>query len=146
MAVKIFNVARHDKNEILTQVFRSKAILVGSSTMNNVMMPKIAGMLEEITGLRFRNKQAAAFGSYGWNGGAVDRIQTRLMDAGFSTSLSLKSTISTSGLSVRAVLIIGRTASASGVVMTSLAVSLVGVLQALLLDFEILSQDCECHF
>ena len=70
------NVARHDKNEILTQVFRSKGILVGSSTMNNVMMPKVAGMLEEITGLRFRNKRASAFGSYGWTGGAVDRIQT----------------------------------------------------------------------
>ncbi|MDN6869493.1 hypothetical protein QO202_15865, partial [Aeromonas caviae] len=37
VAVKIYNVARHDKNEILTQVFRSKGILVGSSTMNNVM-------------------------------------------------------------------------------------------------------------
>ena len=46
VAVKIYNVARHDKNEILTQVFRSKGILVGSSTMNNVMMPKVAGMLE----------------------------------------------------------------------------------------------------
>ncbi|WP_395949186.1 anaerobic nitric oxide reductase flavorubredoxin [Aeromonas mytilicola subsp. aquatica] len=90
VAVKIYNVARHDKNEILTQVFRSKGILVGSSTMNNVMMPKVAGMLEEITGLRFRNKWASAFGSYGWTGGAVDRIQTRLMDAGFDISLSLK--------------------------------------------------------
>ncbi|MGY4109157.1 anaerobic nitric oxide reductase flavorubredoxin [Aeromonas encheleia] len=90
VAVKIYNVARHDKNEILTQVFRSKGILVGSSTMNNVMMPKVAGMLEEITGLRFRNKRAAAFGSYGWTGGAVDRIQTRLMDAGFDISISLK--------------------------------------------------------
>lgn len=90
VAVKVFNIARHDKNEILTHVFRSKAILVGSSTMNNVMMPKVAGMLEEISGLRFRNKKAAAFGSFGWNGGAVDRIQTRLMDAGFATSLPLK--------------------------------------------------------
>ncbi len=90
VAVKVFNIARHDKNEILTHVFRSKAILVGSSTMNNVMMPKIAGMLEEIAGLRFRNKRAAAFGSYGWNGGAVDRIQSRLIDAGFATSLALK--------------------------------------------------------
>ena len=88
VAVKIYNVARHDKNEILTQVFRSKGILVGSSTMNNVMMPKVAGMLEEITGLRFRNKRASAFGSYGWTGGAVDRIQTRLMDAGFDISIS----------------------------------------------------------
>ncbi|MFC6635857.1 rubredoxin [Microbulbifer taiwanensis] len=71
-------------------MFRSKGILVGSSTMNNVMMPKVAGMLEEITGLRFRNKRASAFGSYGWTGGAVDRIQTRLMDAGFDISISLK--------------------------------------------------------
>ncbi|WP_299998521.1 anaerobic nitric oxide reductase flavorubredoxin [uncultured Cedecea sp.] len=90
VAVKIYNVARHDKNEILTQVFRSKGVLVGSSTMNNVMMPKIAGMLEELAGLRFRNKKAAAFGSFGWTGGAVDRIQTRLMDAGFDISLALK--------------------------------------------------------
>ena len=35
MAVKIFNVARSDKNEILTNVFRSKGVLVGTSTMNN---------------------------------------------------------------------------------------------------------------
>ncbi|HCR3434197.1 anaerobic nitric oxide reductase flavorubredoxin [Morganella morganii] len=90
VAVKIFNVARSDKNDIITSVFRSKGTLVGSSTMNNVMMPKIAGMLEELTGLRFRNKKAAAFGSYGWNGGAVDRVQTRLMDAGFETTMSLK--------------------------------------------------------
>lgn len=90
VAVKIFNVARHDKNEIITNIFRSKGILVGSSTMNNVMMPKVAAILEEITGLRLRNKRAGAFGSYGWNGGAVDRIQTRLMDAGFEMAISLK--------------------------------------------------------
>ncbi len=90
VAVKIYNVSRHDKNEILSQVFRSKGVLVGSSTMNNVMMPKVAGMLEEITGLRFRNKKASAFGSFGWTGGAVDRIQTRLMDAGFDISAPLK--------------------------------------------------------
>ena len=90
VAVKIFNVARHDKNEILSQLFRAKGVLVGSSTMNNVMMPQVAALLEEITGLRFRGKHAAAFGSYGWTGGAVDRIQTRLMDAGFDIAPSLK--------------------------------------------------------
>ncbi|PWI32429.1 anaerobic nitric oxide reductase flavorubredoxin [Vibrio albus] len=90
VAVKVFNVSKHDKNEILANVFRSKGLFVGSSTMNNVMMPKVAGMLEEITGLRFKGKKAAAFGSYGWNGGAVDRIHARLTDAGFETALSLK--------------------------------------------------------
>lgn len=65
-------------------------MLVGTSTMNNVMMPKIAGLVEEMTGLRFRNKRASAFGSHGWSGGAVDRLSTRLQDAGFEMSLSLK--------------------------------------------------------
>ncbi len=88
--MKIFNVARSDKNDILTNVFRSKGVLVGTSTMNNVMMPKIAGLVEEMTGLRFRNKRASAFGSHGWSGGAVDRLSTRLQDAGFEMSLSLK--------------------------------------------------------
>ncbi|WP_067514961.1 anaerobic nitric oxide reductase flavorubredoxin [Endozoicomonas ascidiicola] len=90
VAVKVFNVSRHDKNEILANVFRSKAIMVGSSTMNNVMMPKIAGMLEEMTGLRFKNKSASAFGSFGWNGGAVDRIHSRMVDAGFQMTEGLK--------------------------------------------------------
>ena len=102
VAVKVFNVSKHDKNEILTNVFRSKAIMVGSSTMNNVMMPKVAGMLEEITGLRFKHKQAGAFGSYGWNGGAVDRIHSRLTDAGFTTALSLKAKWRPDGEALRA--------------------------------------------
>lgn len=54
------------------------------------MMPKIAGLVEEMTGLRFRNKRASAFGSHGWSGGAVDRLSTRLQDAGFEMSMSLK--------------------------------------------------------
>lgn len=89
-SVKVYNVSKQDKNEILAQSFCSKGILIGSSTMNNVMMPKIAGMLEEIQGLRFKGKKAGAFGSFGWNGGAVDRIHARLTDAGFETTISLK--------------------------------------------------------
>lgn len=90
VAVKIFNISHSDKKEILTNVFRSKGVHAGTSTMNNVMMPKVAGLLEELTGLRFRNKRASAFGSHGWSGGAVDRLSTRLQDAGFEMSLSLK--------------------------------------------------------
>jgi len=85
-AIKVFNISIHDKNEILANVFRSKGVLVGSSTMNNVMMPQIAALLEEIHGLRFSGKKAAAFGSSGWTGGAVKRIDTRLREAGFDVS------------------------------------------------------------
>jgi len=109
VAVKVFNVARHDKNEILSNAFISKGILVGSSTMNNVMMPKVAAMLEEITGLRFKNKKAAAFGSYGWTGGAIDRIESRLDDAGFAAYPSLKTKWKPDGKAILACREYGRT-------------------------------------
>ena len=58
-------------------------------------------MLEEITGLRFKNKKAGAFGSYGWNGGAVDRIHSRLTDAGFETTVGLKAKWKPDGKAMR---------------------------------------------
>ena len=81
--VKMFNLANSDKNDVLTQVFKSKGILVGSPTVNNGMLPHVAALLEEMRGLRFRGKYAAPFGSHGWAGGAVDRIGQRLEEAGF---------------------------------------------------------------
>ncbi|MFM2600285.1 anaerobic nitric oxide reductase flavorubredoxin [Vibrio fortis] len=85
-AIKVFNISKHDKNDILANIFRSKGVLVGSSTMNNVMMPQIAALLEEMHGLRFADKKAAAFGSSGWTGGAVKRIDHRLREANFEVS------------------------------------------------------------
>ncbi|WP_024303442.1 anaerobic nitric oxide reductase flavorubredoxin [Pseudogulbenkiania sp. MAI-1] len=83
VVIKLFNLSNSDKNDVLTHVFKSKAILVGSPTVNNVMLPHVAALLEEMTGLRFKNKAAAAFGTHGWSGGAVERIARRLDDAGF---------------------------------------------------------------
>ena len=41
-------------------------------------------MLELIRGLKFKNKKAAAFGSYGWSGEAVKQISELLKGAGFA--------------------------------------------------------------
>ncbi len=48
--VKLFNAATHDKNDIITEVFKSKAILVGSSTINNRYLSAMAGLLEMVKG------------------------------------------------------------------------------------------------
>ena len=72
--VKIFNVVRGDKNDIITEVFKSKAILVGSPTVNKGLFSAVAGIMEEIRGLGFKNKKAGAFGAYGWSGEAVKMI------------------------------------------------------------------------
>jgi flavorubredoxin len=81
--VKLFNASKEDKNDILTEMFRSKAVLVGSPTINTGYSYAIAGILEMARGLKFKNKKAAAFGSYGWSGDAPKLISKHLEEAGF---------------------------------------------------------------
>lgn len=81
--VKLYNLAKSDKNDVITEIFRSKAVLVGSPTINKGILVSVAGILEEIRGLKFKNKKAAAFGSYGWSGESVKIISESLKSAGF---------------------------------------------------------------
>ena len=81
--VKLFNIAKSEKNDIITEVFKSKAILVGSPTINRGILVSVAGLLEEIKGLNFKNKKAAAFGCYWWSGESVKIITGRLEESGF---------------------------------------------------------------
>ena len=83
VAVKLFNCARSDKNDIITEVFKSKAVMVGSPTINRGILSHVAGILEEIKGLGFKGKKAAAFGSYGWSGESVKILVEKLKEAGF---------------------------------------------------------------
>lgn len=80
--VKIFNVVNDDKNDILTEMFQSKAFLIGSPTINYGHSFAVSGLLEMIKGLKFKNKKAAAFGSYGWSGDAVKQLTAGLAEAG----------------------------------------------------------------
>ncbi len=82
--IKLFNTARRDKNDIITEVFKSKAILVGSPTVCKGILSSMAGILEEIKGLSFKNKKAASFGTYGWSGESVKVLLEMLNKAGFS--------------------------------------------------------------
>jgi anaerobic nitric oxide reductase flavorubredoxin len=81
--VKLFNLAKTDKNDVITEIFKSKAILMGSPTINRGVLVSVAGILEEIKGLQFKNKKAAAFGCYGWSGESTKIISENLEAAGF---------------------------------------------------------------
>ena len=82
--IKILNAVKNDKNDILVEVFKSKSILVGSPTINNGFSYAIAGILEMIKGLKFKNKKAASFGSYGWSGEAAKQIKDFLEESKFA--------------------------------------------------------------
>jgi flavorubredoxin len=84
VAVKLFNVSKADKNDVITEVFKSRFILAGSPTIGKGITNAMAGILEMIEGLRFKNKKAAAFGCYGWSGESVAKINTVLAASGFA--------------------------------------------------------------
>ncbi len=83
VTVKLYNVSMTDKNDVITEVFKSKGILMGSPTINKGILSALAGLLEEIRGLNFKKKKAAAFGTYGWSGESVKMLTEGLKHAGF---------------------------------------------------------------
>ena len=82
--VKLYNSSRTDKNDIITEVFKSKAILVGCPTVNKGILSSLAGLMEEVKGLAFKEKKAAAFGTYGWSGEGPKVLARLLTEAGFA--------------------------------------------------------------
>jgi anaerobic nitric oxide reductase flavorubredoxin len=82
VTVKLFNLAKTDKNDVITEIFKSKAVLFGSPTINNGILVSVAGLLEEVHGLKFKKKKAGAFGSYGWSGESVKILAEKLGKAG----------------------------------------------------------------
>ncbi len=83
VAIKVLNIARSDKNDAMTEIFKSKAVLLGSPTINKGFLSSVALILDMMAGLKFRNKKAAAFGCYGWSGEAVKLMNDGLAKAGF---------------------------------------------------------------
>lgn len=82
VVVKMYNMAETDKNDIIVEIFKSKAFLIGSPTINRGISFSTAGILEMIKGFAFKNKKASAFGTYGWSGENVSIIIEELKDAG----------------------------------------------------------------
>lgn len=83
VVIKLYNSAKNDKNDMITEIFRSKAVLFGSPTVNNGIMSSIAGLLEMVKGLKFKNKKAAAFGCFGWHDVSTKVIEDTLRESGF---------------------------------------------------------------
>ena len=68
ITVKLFNCARSDNNDILTEAFKSKAILMGSPTVNRVVLHSIGGILGVLRGIGFKTKRQQLSEHKGWSG------------------------------------------------------------------------------
>ena len=81
--VKVLHLHSTDKNDIMTEVFKSKAIAVGSPTYLNNVLGSVGGWLHFLKSLKFKNKKAAVFGTYGWSGEGNKVLRESLTDSGF---------------------------------------------------------------
>ncbi len=84
--IKLFNVSKIDKNDVISEVFKAKLVVAGSSTINKGILSGMASILEIMKGLRFKGKKAAGFGSYGWSGESPKLMTEALKECGFEVS------------------------------------------------------------
>ena len=61
---------------------RSKVVLVGSSILNNRILPNMGGFLTYLKGLKPKNRFAYTFGSYGWAKVGFKELEASLKEAG----------------------------------------------------------------
>jgi len=81
--IKLFNVSKIDKNDVISEVFKAKLLVAGSSTINKGILSAMASTIEIMKGLKFKNKKAAGFGSYGWSGESPKLMTEALKECGF---------------------------------------------------------------
>ena len=80
ISYKLINLQVNHRSDVMTDVLEASAIILGCPTLNNGMLPRMAGFLMYMRGLKPTNKIGAAFGSYGWSGEAV-RLMNDAMKA-----------------------------------------------------------------
>ncbi|MEW6427717.1 MAG: flavodoxin domain-containing protein [Thermodesulfobacteriota bacterium] len=83
VSVKMVDLSVNHRSEVMTDVLEAKAVILGCATLNNGMLPRMAGFLMYMRGLRPTNKIGAAFGSYGWSGEAVKLMNEAMTEMKF---------------------------------------------------------------
>jgi flavorubredoxin len=82
--VTLRNLKTNHISDVMTDVLRSKAILVGSPTLNMGVLPTVGAFLTYLEGLRPKTRIGVAFGSYGWGGQSVTKIETIMKNMGWA--------------------------------------------------------------
>ena len=83
VSVQILDLAVNHRSDVMTEVLDAKGVILGCPTLNNGLLPRMAGFLMYMRGLRPTNKFGAAFGSFGWSGEAVGLMNKAMEEMKF---------------------------------------------------------------
>jgi flavorubredoxin len=84
VSIKLINLAHAHRSDVMTDILDAKAVVLGCATLNNGLLPRMAGFLMYMRGLRPTNKIGAAFGSYGWSGEGVKLMNAAMEEMKFN--------------------------------------------------------------
>ncbi len=70
------------RSDVMYELLDAAAVVVGSATLNNNMLPRIADILTYMKGLKPGNLMGFTFGSYGWSGEAAGQVDALLKEMG----------------------------------------------------------------
>ncbi|MCM8812401.1 MAG: FprA family A-type flavoprotein [Candidatus Omnitrophica bacterium] len=80
--VSLLSLQTSGLSDVITEVMRSKCVLVGSSILNNNVLPTVGAFLTYVRGLKPRNRYGVTFGSYGWSTVGFKMLTDFLREAG----------------------------------------------------------------
>lgn len=72
--VKVMSMDSSHRSDVAYEVLEAGALIAGSPTLNNNLLPAMADVLTYLKGLRPMNLLGAAFGSYGWSGESAKQV------------------------------------------------------------------------
>lgn len=82
VAFELYDIAQTNRTEVFHDMLDAKAFIVGSSNHDSGILPNMVSFMEFLKGLQPKNRIGCAFGSYGWSGIAITKLDAALKEAG----------------------------------------------------------------
>ncbi len=80
---KVLDASRKNLSFLLKEAWRRKGLIIGSPTYDARIFPPVDQFMNIVQKKRLQNRVAGVFGSYGWSGGAVDKIKSSIEKLGW---------------------------------------------------------------
>ncbi|WP_008312511.1 diflavin flavoprotein [Leptolyngbya sp. PCC 6406] len=84
VTVEAINAEQADPDEIKSAIAKSAGFLIGSPTLGGHAPTQIQTALGIVLSTASKTQLAGVFGSFGWSGEAIDLLEGKLKDAGYS--------------------------------------------------------------
>jgi len=81
--IRIYDASKADLSNVIRDVWRYKAVILGSSAYNAGMFPAMENVVNKLQNLELTNRLVATFGSSGWNKAGVKGLNKFVEESGW---------------------------------------------------------------